>query len=180
MKRRQAKKNAKKLFGGRTDLRVTYRRCAAGSLRGMTELAGIIDVSWHIPGDVMETIRAAEDARVLGILDNITNVKRVEFPGPYDGPLYNPPIEEMPVPGKHYDDAMALDKKLHPEVLATIELPPGNGYLGTTVWEPEALQNMDVKCLRAMAKAKGIKGSVSTMKKQDLIDAILANQGETK
>jgi len=116
MKRRQVKKNAKKLaalpFGGRKDLRVTYLNVDVTKLRGMSHQAGVLD-----------------DA-------GFGNVRK----GPYDGPLYNPPVEEMPVPGKHYD----------------------------------------VKCLRAMAKAKGIKGSVSTMKKQDLINAILANQGETK
>lgn len=213
MKHRQAKKDAKKLaampFGGRKDLRVSYRNCTAKVLRGTTQTAGIIDDAWHP-----------------------TNVKRVPFPEPYDGPLYNPPIEDMPVPGKHYDDLAALNKEQHPETWVTMKdgkevhrvtIENPGPYLPIIKWMAEtqpmtrgvepgpimytdpsdprnmtpvemeanvqdvlqgvavhaALVSATVAELQKIAKEMGIKGPVSTMKKSDLIEAIRAKRVES-
>lgn len=144
MKHRQAKKNAKKLA---KNLRVAYRFMDVNKLRGMPEPGHevIIDDSWGGPPtkprnyyqEALDEVIAAEDAHVQGILDKIAastedpakkvqfpspNIRRVQFPEPYAGPLYNPPIEEMaPLIGKSHDDAVALHKKLHPETWVTMK-----------------------------------------------------------
>ncbi len=119
------------------NLRVSYRNCTVDTLRGASAL-GIIDDAWHTPGEnvvppkspwdqAMDALCAAEDARVLAILNNIAaasedpakkvqfpspNIKRVQFPGPYDGPLSNPPPMAEPVVPKLIE-AIRKDQEAH-------------------------------------------------------------------